>query len=182
MEKKRETKLGKFLAYILRHKPESIGLTLDENGWADIKTICKNTEEPIKYSEILSIVENDNKGRYALSAHNSKIRANQGHSVKVDVELGDYTPTDVLYHGTARRNVREIMKKGLIPGSRLHVHLSTDTDTAVTVGKRHGDPVVLSVDTQAMLRDGFKFYESLNKVILVFHVPAKYLTPLTIEA
>lgn len=175
MDKKREVILGKFLAYILRHSPEDAGITLDENGWADVKAITKNTHTPMTYGELLYIVEHDDKKRYLLSGYNSKIRANQGHSVKVDVELETIKPPITLYHGTARRNLKPIFKKGLIPGSRLHVHLSYDTDTANTVGERHGEAVVLEIDARQMYLDGFVFYESYNKVVLTFHVPAKYI-------
>lgn len=175
MNIKREVKLGKFLSYILRHNPEDAGITLDENGWADVKAITKNTKEPMTYGELLHIVENDPKKRYLMSGYNSKVRANQGHSVQVDVELEIIKPPDILYHGTARRNVRAIMKKGLIPGSRLHVHLSHEPDTAQTVGERHGEAIVLEIDGQQMHLDGFVFYESYNNIILTFHVPAKYI-------
>lgn len=175
MNKNREMQLGKFLAYILRHKPEDAGIELDENGWADVKEITKNTHTPMTYGELLHIVENDNKKRYLLSGYNSKIRANQGHSIKVDVELETIKPPITLYHGTARRNLKPIFKKGLIPGTRLHVHLSHEPDTAQTVGERHGEAVVLEIDARQMFLDGFVFYESYNNVVLTFHVPAKYI-------
>lgn len=181
MDKKKEAKLGKFLAYVLRHAPEDAGIVLDENGWADVKAITKNTHTPITYGELLYIVEHDDKKRYILSGYNSKIRANQGHSVKVDVELETIKPPITLYHGTARRNLKPIFKKGLIPGSRLHVHLSYDTTTANTVGERHGEAVVLEINARQMYLDGFVFYESHNKVVLTFHVPAKYIKMPTIE-
>lgn len=176
MNKKREQKLGKFIALILRHNPGLIGIELDEHGWADCKALCKNEVEPLTMAELVQIVENDNKGRYSFSAHNAKIRANQGHSVKVDVELKDYIPTTVLYHGTDKRNVGAIMDKGLIPMSRLHVHLSLDKETALNVASRHGSqPVLFEVDTEKMLADNHKFFISENGVILISAVPAKYL-------
>jgi putative RNA 2'-phosphotransferase len=163
MDKKREVQLGKFLSYILRHKPEDAGIKLDENGWADVKAITKNTHTPMTYGELLHIVEHDSKKRYVMSGYNSKIRANQGHSIQVDVELETIKPPITLYHGTARRNIKAILKKGLIPGSRLHVHLSHEPDTAQTVGERHGEAVVLQIAARQMFLDGFVFYENNRK-------------------
>ena len=124
---------------------------------------------------LLDIVNTDKKGRYSFNEDNTKIRANQGHSIEVDVELKKAIPPKTLYHGTSTRFVNSIKTLGLIKGSRLHVHLSDNYDTAVSVGKRHGEPIVLFVDTEKMIDDGYSFYLSDNGVWLVDSVPYKYI-------
>ncbi|MEM8861938.1 MAG: RNA 2'-phosphotransferase, partial [Chloroflexota bacterium] len=126
--------------------------------------------EDLKY-----IVANDNKQRYSFSADGAKIRASQGHSINIDLGLKPLKPPPVLYHGTATRFVSSIMEKGLISKSRQYVHLSADIATATIVGKRHGKPTILTIDTQQMTADGYHFYLSDNKVWLTNHVPVKYL-------
>lgn len=169
---------SKFLALVLRHKPESIGIILDNNGWADVEELLKNISKEDKFFnfEVLKdIVDSDSKGRYSFNEDNTKIRANQGHSIKVDVELKEVLPPDTLYHGTATRFMDSINRQGLRKGNRLYVHLSDDLQTAVKVGKRHGEPIVLNIDTSNMVKDGFKFYLSKNGVWLVESVPSKYI-------
>ncbi len=175
-------KLGKFLSFILRHKPETIGIELDKNGWADveelIKCSSKVTNNALTFEKLCEIVETNNKQRYSFNSDKSKIRANQGHSVKVDVELKEAIPPSILYHGTARRYAELIDAEGLVSKSRLHVHLSADKETAISVGKRHGKCLVYTVDINAMLKDGHKFYLSENGVWLTEIVPAKFLKKL----
>lgn len=172
--------LSKFLSLILRHKPQVVDLTLDEHGWVDVYDLIHNindkTEYEIDIDLLRKIVESDSKQRYSFSDDGSKIRANQGHSIPVDVELEEVKPTFKLYHGTGKKYVNSINTSGLIPKSRLYVHLSIDYETAVNVGKRHGEPVVYVLDTEAMLNDNFKFYKSANNVYLTKTVPTKYLS------
>jgi len=172
-----DIKIGKYMCLILRHKPEIIGIELDKNGWANIDELINGVKK--KYPDfnregLEYIVKTDNKQRYSLSDDKSKIRARQGHSIDVDVELNELTPPELLYHGTAERFLESIMKEGLVPKSRLYVHLSKDVETAEKVGKRHGKPAVLKIETGKMAEDGFKFYLSENGVWLTKAVPPKY--------
>ena len=170
--------ISKFISMILRHKPEAIDITLDEHGWANVDELIAGIAKQYKgfgMSELEEIVRTDNKQRYSFNEDKTLIRANQGHSIPVDVELEEKEPPIVLYHGTGKKYVESIDRKGLIPKSRLYVHLSKDIATAVNVGKRHGEPVVYAIDTAKMYQDGFKFYESANKVWLTKSVPTKYM-------
>ena len=174
-------KTSKYLALVLRHKPEKIGLTLDEHGWADVDELIEKTvrsgreldRESLEY-----IVRTNDKKRYAFNEDHTKIRASQGHTIPVDVELEETVPPDVLYHGTAESSLPSIMDKGLLKMKRLYVHLSKDVSTAIKVGQRHGKPVVLLIDSARMYKDGYKFYLSANSVWLTEHVPAEYLQKL----
>lgn len=172
------TETSKFLALILRHKPQAIGITLDEHGWANVSELIEgiSKQQPFDMVMLEKIVATDNKQRYSFNGDKTLIRANQGHSVNVDVELEETAPPDVLYHGTGEKFTASILKQGLIPKSRLYVHLSRDYDTAVNVGKRHGKPVVFKVDTASMAKDGYNFFLSVNKVWLTKEVPIKYLS------
>ena len=126
--------------------------------------------------DLKDIVRTDNKQRYTFGENKKNIRANQGHSINVDVELEEIMPPAKLYHGTATRFVEDILDKGLMPMSRLYVHLSKDIETATLVGKRHGELFIFEVDSQKMYNNGHKFYKSKNGVWLTKHVPTKYLT------
>lgn len=182
-QRKKEN-IGKYLALILRHKPEVIGISLDEHGWGNVNDIIEGIRKQypqMSMSLLEEIVATDDKGRYSFNEDKTCIRANQGHSIYVDVELKEAIPPDVLYHGTAVKYVLGIKDKGLIPKSRLYVHLSKDVDTAVKVGKRHGDPVIFEVDTKQMIKDGYKFYLSENGVWLTKEVPVRYLTMKALE-
>lgn len=171
------TKTSKFLSLILRHKPEVIGITLDEHGWARVDEVIVGIAKtrPMSMAILEEIVATDSKGRYAFNEDKTLIRANQGHSVHVDVELAEKLPPEVLYHGTGEKSVVSIEAQGLLPMSRLYVHLSLDVATATKVGQRHGKPVVFRVDAQAMATQGHRFYVSRNGVWLTKHVPAEYL-------
>lgn len=171
------TKTSKFLSLILRHKPEVIGITLDEHGWARVDEVIAGIVKtrPMSMAILEEIVATDSKGRYAFNEDKTLIRANQGHSVHVDVELAEKLPPEVLYHGTGEKSVASIEAQGLLPMSRLYVHLSTDVETATKVGQRHGKPVVFRVDAQAMVAQGHRFYVSRNGVWLTKHVPAEFL-------
>ena len=164
---------GKFIALILRHNPSVIGITLDEHGWADADELISKLGVTREFLE--EIVRLDNKQRYTFNEDGTKIRANQGHSVDVDVELERAVPPSVLYHGTGEKFVSSIDETGLLPKSRLYVHLSSDYSTAVSVGSRHGRPVVYTVDTERMVKDGFVFFLSKNGVWLTKRVPVEYL-------
>ena len=172
------TKLSKFLSLVLRHKPEVIGIQLEENGWTDVQILLNKMQEAgksIDLETLTAIVDADNKGRYSFNMDKTRIRANQGHSVEIDLGYQATTPPDILYHGTAKRFVESILKTGLEKRNRHHVHLTADRQTAVTVGKRHGKPVILEVLAKEMLESGYEFYVSDNGVWLTDHVPVKYL-------
>jgi len=171
------TATSRFISMVLRHQPDAIGISLDEHGWADVQELIEGVAKRHSLDrEILErIVATDEKQRYAFNEDHTLIRANQGHSVPVDVELQEIQPPEILYHGTGEKFLESIMAQGLLPKSRLYVHLSTDAETAKTVGARHGKPVVLTVMCGQMCREGFEFYLSKNGVWLTKHVPTKYL-------
>ena len=173
-----DRKISKFLSLILRHKPEKLGITLDKNGWASIQEIIEKMNrngKQIDMDLIRHIVATNNKKRFKLSDDETMIRANQGHSIQVELDLQKKTPPPTLFHGTATRFYDSIKEKGLIKGSRLYVHLSGDKDTAIKVGKRHGKVVVLNIKAQEMHEKGFDFFLSENGVWLTDHVPVEYI-------
>jgi len=174
-----EEQLSKFISLILRHKPEEINIKLDAHGWANVNELISgvnNSGRFIDMPTLEQIVKNDSKQRYSFNDDKTLIRANQGHSVNVDVELEKAIPPDVLYHGTADKYINAIKEQGLKPMSRLYVHLSTDEETASNVGNRHGKLVMLQVDSKKMVEDGVEFYHSKNGVWLTKYVDKKYLT------
>lgn len=168
-------KISKFLSYVLRHKPEAIGLTLDSEGWAEISDIIAKADMPITQAQIEDAVATSDKQRFALSEDKQRIRANQGHSIKVDLGLKPVAPPAQLFHGTATRFVGPIMAAGLLKQTRQHVHLSTDLETASKVGVRHGKLAIFEVRALEMHENGHRFYLSQNGVWLVEHVPAGFL-------
>lgn len=178
MTERNRTASGRLIALILRHKPEMIGIKLDEHGWADVDKLLEgvNRNHSLTREQLEEIVRTDNKQRFSFNEDKTKIRANQGHSISVDVELQEAEPPEFLYHGTGEKSVASIMKTGLLPGNRLYVHLSSDIDTAIKVGSRHGKPFVFTVSSGQMYRDGYKFFRSVNGVWLTKRVEAKYLT------
>ena len=167
---------SRFLSMILRHKPEEIGITLDEHGWANVEELIAGLakSKPLDMQILEEIVATDEKQRYSFNEDKTLIRANQGHSIPVDVKLPVTQPPEYLYHGTGEKYMESIMKIGLIPKSRLYVHLSADYETAVKVGKRHGTPVVLLVHAAEMAKDGYIYYRSVNGVWLTKEVPVQY--------
>lgn len=174
-------KLSIFLSLILRHKPDAAGIFLDEHGWANVEDLIngiKNTGRNINMSILEDIVKTDSKQRYSFNEDKTLIRANQGHSVPVNVNLEMMKPPKFLYHGTADRFLKSIMEEGLKPMNRLYVHLSIDIETAIKVGKRHGNPVVLKVHSNQMYEEGCIFYLSKNGVWLTKSVDIKYLEQL----
>lgn len=172
-------RLSRFLSYVLRHAPEEIGLELGEGGWvATSELIAKARAHGQRLTaEILAeIVATNDKKRFTLSPDGTRIRAAQGHSVAVDLDLAPMAPPDLLYHGTAAKVLDRILAEGLKPQSRRHVHLSLDMATAHKVGMRHGKPAILLVAAGHMHRDGVQFYRADNGVWLTSHVAPHYLT------
>lgn len=170
-------KLSVFISLVLRHKPNAANIVLDEHGWANVEELLNGINETgrkIDMDILEKIVATDNKQRYSFNQEKTLIRANQGHSIPVDVELKEEEPPGFLYHGTATRFLDAILNDGLKPMSRLYVHLSKDIETALKVGKRHGDPIVLKVCSGDMYKDGYKFYLAENGVWLTKKVDVKY--------
>lgn len=173
------TQVSKFLSYVLRHRPDAIGLALDAHGWAWVSELIEkalNAGTTLDMDRIHRAVETNDKKRFALSDDGLRIRANQGHSVSVDLGLVPAEPPPMLYHGTATRFLESILAKGLVPGTRQHVHLSLDSETATKVGARHGDPVILRIAAQAMYAQGFLFYCAENGVWLTGSVDPQFLS------
>ena len=168
---------SKYLSLILRHHPEAAGITLDGHGWANVEELIAGVRKsrPFDRETLERIVAIDEKQRYSFNESHTLIRANQGHSVPVDVELPVTEPPEILYHGTGEKYAASIDAQGLLPGRRLYVHLSGDGDTARSVGIRHGKPVIYQVLSGQMSRDGFVFYRSVNGVWLTKTVPVAYL-------
>lgn len=170
--------ISKFLSLILRHKPETIGVTMDPNGWVDVDELMeKSAAKGFKFDfeTLEEVVFTNDKQRFTFSDDYTKIRANQGHSVNVDLEFEATEPTGYLYHGTVEKFLESIRANGLQKRSRLHVHLSKDLDTATKVGSRRGKPVILKIDAARMFRDGYPFYLSKNGVWLCDEVPVQYI-------
>ena len=169
--------VSKYIALILRHKPEVIGISLDEHGWANVDELINgiNKTYPLTMDVLEEIVRTDEKQRYSFNEDKTLIRANQGHSIPVDVELEELVPPEILYHGTGEKYAVSIESQGLLPKSRLYVHLTADYDTAIKVGKRHGKPIVYSIAAGTMHKDGYSFYRSVNGVWLTKEVPKEYM-------
>ena len=172
--------LSKFLSLILRHKPETVGIKLDENGWADVAELLKGIGRNLTFATLERIVRENDKQRFSFNEDKTKIRANQGHSVKVDVELEEKIPPKFLYHGTIERNANSIDVQGILKGTRLYVHLSADIETAKKVAaRRKGNSVIYKISAQIMHEDGYKFFQSKNGVWLTDIVPPKYFSRIT---
>lgn len=178
MSAKLDKERSRILSYVLRHAPQEIGLTLDAGGWADVTDLLARATVDMTRDDLHRIVSTSDKTRFALSEDGSRIRANQGHSVPVDLGLAACTPPDRLYHGTVVRFLEAIEAEGLRPMERHHVHLSPDIDTARAVGARRGPPVILSVDAAAMQAEGALFFRSENGVWLTDSVPPQHMTRL----
>lgn len=174
-------KVSKFLSLVLRHKPEEIGLTLDENGWADVEELIRLINQAgsrLTRPLLERVVAENDKKRFAFSDDGLRIRASQGHSIEVDLALVPQVPPELLYHGTATRFLDSIRETGLVAGKRQHVHLSLDLETASKVGKRHGRLHLLTIRAGEMHRDGRLFYCSANGVWLTELVPLEYISGL----
>lgn len=171
-------KVSKFLSLVLRHKPEEIGLTLDEHGWASIEELIRLANlrgKRLNRALLDQIVAENDKKRFALSADGLRIRASQGHSIDIDLALEPAQPPELLYHGTASRFIESIRASGLNSANRRHVHMSLDVPTATKVGQRHGKPVVLTVRSGEMAEAGYRFFLSANGVWLAERVPAEFI-------
>ena len=175
------TQLSKFLSYILRHNPDAIGLELDPHGWAHIEALIEKAKlegKPLSRKKLQEIIDSSSKNRFTISDDGEYIRAGYGHSIDINLALSPQNPPKTLYHGTDLKNVESIMKEGLHPGSRNYVHLSSDKDDAVSVGQRHGMPIVLSVQAQSMQDAGYRFYrsESEEGIWMVKEVPSEFIS------
>lgn len=179
MDKKILDETSKFLSYVLRHAPETIGLELDSDGWADIDLLilCASRNERVLDRNLLeTVVKESEKKRFIISENKQHIRAAQGHSIRsVTLQHAQMVPPKFLYHGTATRFLESIYEKGLSPGARHHVHLSENPETAHSVGLRYGKAVVLKIEALRMHEMGFKFYKAENEVWLIDKVPAEWL-------
>lgn len=170
--------LSRFLSLVLRHRPDAIGLALDNQGWADVDELLARAAAagtPIEPADLMRVVAENDKQRFALSADGTRIRASQGHSIAVDLALPPRVPPAVLFHGTASRFVASIRRQGLVAGQRHDVHLSMDEAAARAVGTRYGVPVVLAIDAARMAADGHVFRVSDNGVWLTERVPVRYI-------
>ncbi|MCB8921494.1 MAG: RNA 2'-phosphotransferase [Ardenticatenaceae bacterium] len=169
---------SKFLSLVLRHRPERIGLTLDDGGWADVTELLYKANAanvPLTPELLQQVVAENNKQRFAFNQDGTRLRASQGHSIPVDLGLTPVTPPPILYHGTATKYMASIQQQGLRPCRRHHVHLSGDGETAVAVGQRHGTPMVLIIQAEQMYQAGYAFYRSANGIWLTDHVPSTYI-------
>lgn len=179
MNEEDSIRLSKFLSLVLRHRPEKIGITLDEQGWAEVDVLIQQMNRKgmvISQEKLQQVVETNNKNRFAFNETKTKIRASQGHSVAVELGYTLQTPPPLLYHGTGKKYLSSIMASGLEKRKRHHVHLSTDVATALQVGRRHGEAIVLHINAARMQADGFRFFLSENKVWLTERVPVTYIT------
>jgi putative RNA 2'-phosphotransferase len=177
INEKENKRISKFLSLVLRHKPETIHIKLDEHGWTDIRVLIERMREhgfEITQEILAHVVRTNDKGRFAFSDDHHKIRASQGHSVEIDLRYTAQQPPPVLYHGTSDHALAAILKTGLEKRSRHHVHLSTEIKTATAVGQRYGKPVILQISAAEMFNDGYAFYCTDNKVWLTDHVPVRY--------
>ncbi len=172
-------RISKFLSLILRHKPETIGITLDPEGWATTQEIIDGMNAKgmsVTLEMLQEVVATNDKQRFKLSDDASRIRANQGHSIPVDLGMEAIEPPAVLFHGTATKNQAAILREGIQKRKREYVHLSADVETATKVGQRHGKPVILTIDTAKMHETGVLFYRSENGVWLTDFVAAEYIS------
>ena len=179
MNEKEIKRISKFLSLLLRHQPETIGLSLDENGWADVEELINKSKKRRMYFSLsdleIVVVEND-KQRFSFNEDKSKIRANQGHSIKnINLEFEAIEPPENLYHGTVEKFLESIKANGLQKMSRQHVHLSEDLITATKVGSRRGKPIILVINSGLMFCEGYEFYKSKNGVWLTDQVPSKFI-------
>lgn len=178
MDEKITKGISKFLSFVLRHSPETIGLSLDENGWANVDELLQKSSRDGKILTIemlTHVVESNDKKRFAFNSDKTKIRASQGHSIEIELNLMAVTPPEQLYHGTVAKYLEDIKKQGLQKMNRQHVHLSKDKETAVKVGSRRGLAQILTVNAGEMHRAGFRFFLSDNGVWLTDSVPENYI-------
>ncbi len=185
MDSNRLIQISKYLSKHLRHTPERIGLTLESGGWVEINRLleaCQQDQFSLSLAELEAVVANNDKKRFSFNETRTKMRANQGHSIPIELQLVPVQPPSILYHGTHQNAVESILKNGLLKQSRHHVHLSRDIPTAIQVGQRRGKAVVIAVDAQKMSVEGYTFYCADNGVWLVDAVPAEYLKICTLHS
>jgi putative RNA 2'-phosphotransferase len=178
MNEQHKKSISKFLSLILRHSPQTIQLQLDENGWVNTDELiskCAKHKHVFTFKELEEVVATNDKQRFIFNEDKTKIRANQGHSIAIDLVLQPQTPPDYLYHGTVSKFLNDIKKDGLLKMSRQYVHLSSDKETAIKVGSRRGVPVILIVQSAKMHQEGYSFFLSENGVWLTDHVPSNYI-------
>lgn len=178
LSKSEADKISKFLSLVLRHQPEALGIELDENGWTDTTTLLRQLarqQRPLTLDELRHVVDTNSKKRFAFNDDLSRIRASQGHSVEVELGYQAVPPPVLLYHGTTARFLPGIQAEGLRKGSRHHVHLSAEAETAHQVGSRHGRPVILRIRAADMAAAGHSFFQSANGVWLAEEVPAAFI-------
>lgn len=179
MNEKNKKQISKFLSLVLRHRPEYIDLELNENGWVDVNELiekAKRRNTVFSIDELIEIVATNDKQRFAFNDDKSKIRANQGHSVKtIDLQLKAIQPPAFLYHGTVAKFIESIKNTGLQKRNRQHVHLSENLETATKVGSRRGEAIILNINSGKMHEEGYEFYRSANNVWLTEHVPSKFI-------
>lgn len=179
INEKETTRISKFLSLVLRHQPETIGITLNENGWTPVNELVEKlgtAGTSIDFNILKHVVDTNAKKRFAFNDTFDKIRASQGHSITIELGYEQQIPPAMLYHGTAAQHIDSILSTGLNKGNRHQVHLSADINTAISVGKRHGKPVVLQVTAKKMHSDGYAFFVSENNVWLTDNVPVEYIT------
>lgn len=173
-----EYKTGRYLSFVLRHDPQSLGVVLEKDGWTDVSTLINKLNLKgynVDLNKLKMLVQNNNKQRYSFNSDYTKIKANQGHSTKIELNFKEVKPPSKLYHGTSVDKLDSILESGINKGSRHHVHLSQNYQTAEQVGNRHGVVKVLSIDSGRMFQDGFKFYLSDNNVWLTDFIPSSYI-------
>lgn len=176
-----EQKISKFISLVLRHKPDLINIDIDDKGYTDIDSLISNINKykntNITKNDLISIVNNDEKGRYSFNDNITRIRANQGHSINVNIEFEKVIPEHDLYHGTKFSNFNNIKSQGLLKMSRQFVHLSKDINIAADSGKRwKEDLLICKIDTKSMINDGYIFFKSENNVYLIKYIPPEYIT------
>ncbi|WP_299161327.1 RNA 2'-phosphotransferase [uncultured Tenacibaculum sp.] len=179
MNEKEIKKISKFLSLLLRHKPEKIDLTLDKNGWAIVEELINKSKKAgtlFSKEDLELIVKTNDKQRFAFNEDKTKIRASQGHSIQdVEILTETQTPPPFLYHGTVAKFIAPIKETGLQKMNRQHVHLSLDKETAIKVASRRGKPVILTIRTDEMYKEGYKFYLSENGVWLTDNIPSHFI-------
>jgi putative RNA 2'-phosphotransferase len=171
--------ISKLMSLVLRHKPDELGLKMDEEGWVNVNELISNMKAKgirVTFETIQTVVDTNDKKRFAFSEDKTLIRASQGHSIEVELNLPEAVPPDILYHGTTTKYLDSILQAGLLKQNRQHVHLSITKETALNVGSRHGKPVILTINAKLMYKNGIKFYLSENKVWLTDMVPPQYIT------
>lgn len=178
MNSQQTTKISRFLSLVLRHQPETIGIKLTEEGWTNVDELIAAMNahgEPLDFETLEHVVDTNDKNRFAFSDDGEMIRANQGHSVEVNLGYQPTLPPEVLYHGTVDKFLPSIRENGIQKGQRHHVHLSQSLGTANAVGKRRGQPVILTIRAREMNVAGHDFYVSANGVWLTDFVPPQFI-------